>query len=48
MLEHGYFVAAGDFYALTLAEKIGIGDSGGCPQWVPLTVIVRIPGAALA
>ena len=29
MLEHGYFIAAGDFYASTLAEKIGIGDSGG-------------------
>ena len=28
MLEHGFFVAAGDFYASTLAEKIGIGDSG--------------------
>jgi cysteine desulfurase family protein (TIGR01976 family) len=29
MLEHGYFLAAGDFYASTLAEKLGIGDSGG-------------------
>jgi cysteine desulfurase family protein (TIGR01976 family) len=29
MLEHGFFLAAGDFYASTLAEKIGIGDSGG-------------------
>jgi selenocysteine lyase/cysteine desulfurase len=29
MLEHGFFIAAGDFYASTLAEKIGIGDSGG-------------------
>ena len=29
MLEHGFFVAAGDFYASTLAEKIGIGNSGG-------------------
>jgi selenocysteine lyase/cysteine desulfurase len=29
MLEHGFFAAAGDFYASTLAEKIGIGDSGG-------------------
>jgi cysteine desulfurase family protein (TIGR01976 family) len=29
MLEHGIFIAAGDFYASTLAEKIGIGDSGG-------------------
>ena len=29
MLEHGIFIAAGDFYATTLAEKIGIGDSGG-------------------
>jgi selenocysteine lyase/cysteine desulfurase len=29
MLEHGFFVASGDFYASTLAEKIGIGDSGG-------------------
>jgi selenocysteine lyase/cysteine desulfurase len=29
MLEHGFFIAASDFYASTLAEKIGIGDSGG-------------------
>jgi cysteine desulfurase family protein (TIGR01976 family) len=29
MLEHGFFVAAGDFYASTLAEKLGIGQSGG-------------------
>ncbi|HJQ28326.1 MAG TPA: cysteine desulfurase-like protein [Rubrobacter sp.] len=29
MLEHGYFIAAGDFYASTLAQKLGIGDSGG-------------------
>jgi cysteine desulfurase family protein (TIGR01976 family) len=29
MLEHGFFVAAGDFYASTLAYKLGIGDSGG-------------------
>jgi cysteine desulfurase family protein (TIGR01976 family) len=29
MLEHGFFVAAGDFYASTLAEKLGIRDSGG-------------------
>ena len=29
MLEHGFFVAAGDFYASTLAEKLGIADSGG-------------------
>ncbi len=29
MLEHGFFMAAGDFYASTLAEKLGIGDSGG-------------------
>jgi cysteine desulfurase family protein (TIGR01976 family) len=29
MLEHGFFVAAGDFYASTLAEKLGISDSGG-------------------
>jgi len=29
MLEHGFFIAAGDFYASTLAEKLGIGDSGG-------------------
>ena len=28
MLEHGYFIAAGDFYASTLAEKLGIGDGG--------------------
>jgi cysteine desulfurase family protein (TIGR01976 family) len=29
MLEHGFFIAAGDFYASTLAEKLGIGDSRG-------------------
>jgi cysteine desulfurase family protein (TIGR01976 family) len=29
MLEHGFFIAAGDFYASTLAEKLGIGDRGG-------------------
>jgi cysteine desulfurase family protein (TIGR01976 family) len=29
MLEHGFFIAAGDFYASTLAEKLGISDSGG-------------------
>jgi cysteine desulfurase family protein (TIGR01976 family) len=29
MLEHGFFIAAGDFYASTLAERIGIGNSGG-------------------
>ena len=29
MLEHGFFVAAGDFYASTLADKLGIRDSGG-------------------
>src|SRR5215204_1458132 len=29
MLRYGYFVAAGDFYASTLAEKLGIKDSGG-------------------
>src|SRR5215211_6509058 len=29
MLEHGFFIAAGDFYASTLAEKLAIGDSGG-------------------
>ena len=29
MLEHGFFIAAGDFYASTLTEKLGIGDSGG-------------------
>jgi selenocysteine lyase/cysteine desulfurase len=29
MLEHGFFIAAGDFYASTLAEKLSIGDSGG-------------------
>jgi cysteine desulfurase family protein (TIGR01976 family) len=29
MLEHGFFVAAGDFYASTLAEKLGIRDNGG-------------------
>ncbi|CAA9427777.1 Cysteine desulfurase [uncultured Rubrobacteraceae bacterium] len=29
MLEHGFFIAAGDFYASTLAAKLGIRDSGG-------------------
>jgi len=29
MLEHGFFIAAGDFYASTLAEKLGIVESGG-------------------
>jgi cysteine desulfurase family protein (TIGR01976 family) len=29
MLEHGFFIAAGDFYASTLAEKLGIGGRGG-------------------
>jgi selenocysteine lyase/cysteine desulfurase len=29
MLEHGFFIAAGDFYASTLAEKLSIGDRGG-------------------
>jgi cysteine desulfurase family protein (TIGR01976 family) len=29
MLEHGFFMAAGDFYASTLAERLGIRDSGG-------------------
>src|SRR5215216_5961530 len=29
MLEAGFFVAAGDFYASTLAYKLSIGDSGG-------------------
>jgi cysteine desulfurase family protein (TIGR01976 family) len=29
MLEHGFFIAAGDFYASTLAEKLGIKESGG-------------------
>ena len=29
MLEHGFFIAAGDFYASTLAQKLGIADSGG-------------------
>jgi cysteine desulfurase family protein (TIGR01976 family) len=29
MLEHGFFIAAGDFYASTLAAKLGIVDSGG-------------------
>jgi cysteine desulfurase family protein (TIGR01976 family) len=29
MLEHGFFIAAGDFYASTLAHKLGIRDSGG-------------------
>ena len=29
VLEDGFFVAAGDFYASTLAEKLGIQGSGG-------------------
>jgi selenocysteine lyase/cysteine desulfurase len=29
MAERGFFVADGHFYALTLAEKLGIGDKGG-------------------
>jgi cysteine desulfurase family protein (TIGR01976 family) len=29
MLQHGFFVAAGDFYASTVAERLGIKDSGG-------------------
>jgi cysteine desulfurase family protein (TIGR01976 family) len=29
MLEHGFFIAAGDFYASTLAQKLGIRDSDG-------------------
>ena len=29
MLEYGYFVAAGDFYASTLSEKLGIVNRGG-------------------
>src|SRR5215210_4586713 len=29
MLEHGFFIAAGDFYASTLAQKLGISDSDG-------------------
>jgi cysteine desulfurase family protein (TIGR01976 family) len=29
MLEHGFFIAAGDFYASTLAGKLGISESGG-------------------
>ncbi len=28
-LKDGFFIAAGDFYASTLAEKLGIRDSGG-------------------
>jgi cysteine desulfurase family protein (TIGR01976 family) len=28
-LERGYFIAAGDFYASTVAERLGIGDRGG-------------------
>lgn len=27
--EHGYFIAAGDFYASTVARRLGIGQSGG-------------------
>jgi cysteine desulfurase family protein (TIGR01976 family) len=29
MLEYGFFIAAGDFYASTLVQKLGISDSGG-------------------
>jgi selenocysteine lyase/cysteine desulfurase len=29
MLQNGFFVAAGDFYASTIAERLGIKDSGG-------------------
>jgi cysteine desulfurase family protein (TIGR01976 family) len=29
MLEDGFFVAAGDFYASTVAERLGLKDSGG-------------------
>jgi cysteine desulfurase family protein (TIGR01976 family) len=29
MLQHGFFVAAGDFYASTIAERLSIKDSGG-------------------
>jgi cysteine desulfurase family protein (TIGR01976 family) len=29
MLQHGFFIAAGDFYASTVAERLGIKDSGG-------------------
>ncbi|HEX6710336.1 MAG TPA: cysteine desulfurase-like protein [Rubrobacter sp.] len=29
MLGHGFFIAAGDFYASTLAQKLDISDSGG-------------------
>jgi cysteine desulfurase family protein (TIGR01976 family) len=29
MLPHGFFIAAGDFYASTVAERLGIKDSGG-------------------
>jgi cysteine desulfurase family protein (TIGR01976 family) len=29
MLQHGFFIAAGDFYASTIAERLGIKDSGG-------------------
>ena len=29
MLEHGFFIAAGHFYASTLAEKLGISESDG-------------------
>lgn len=28
-LEHGFFIASGDFYASTLAEKLGIREKGG-------------------
>jgi selenocysteine lyase/cysteine desulfurase len=29
MLQHGFFIAAGDFYASTIAERLGIKNSGG-------------------
>jgi len=29
MLDHGFFIAAGDFYASTLSQKLGISGSGG-------------------
>ena len=28
-LEDGFFIAAGDFYASTLSERLGVGESGG-------------------
>jgi selenocysteine lyase/cysteine desulfurase len=27
--DHGYFIAAGDFYASTLSQKLGLDGSGG-------------------